>query len=180
VKSSGVTRFAAAVAVVATLLSAGACKWNPAGSFSVDDESQPPLSVLRLEEPRADRQLLSGFHQLEQGAWRWTRRSFAVALQPPPDAAPRGARLALRFRLTDSLMSRLRTVTLSASVAHTALPPETYTKAGDYTYARDVPPAALSKGPVKVTFILDHFLKAGEVDRRELGLVVSSVGLVAR
>ncbi len=107
-------------------------------------------------------------------------RSFAVALQPPPDAARSGARLALRFRLTDSLMSRLRTVTLSASVARTALPPETYTKAGDYTYARDVPPEALSKPPVKVAFTLDHFLKAGEVDPRELGLVVSSVGLVAK
>lgn len=179
-KSNGLARVAAAAAVVATLLSAGACKWNPAGSFSVDDESQPPLSVLRLGESRADTQLLSGFHQLEQGAWRWTMRNFAVALQPPPDAARRGARLALRFTLPDSLISRLKTVTLSASVAKTALPPETYTKAGDYTYARDVPPAALSKPPVKVVFALDHFLKAGEVDPRELGLVVSSVGLVAR
>jgi hypothetical protein len=180
VKSNGLARVAAAAAVAAALVSAGACKWNPAGSFSVDDESQPPLSVLRLEESRADTQLLSGFHELEQGAWRWTMRSFAVALQPPPDAARSGARLALRFILPDSVMSRRKTVTLSASVAQTVLPPETYTKAGDYTYARDVPSAAFLRPPVKVVFRLDHFLEAGEVDPRELGLVVSSVGLVAR
>ena len=68
----------------------------------------------------------------------------------------------------------------AATVAGTPLPPETYTKAGDYTYVRDVPASALTTPPVKVAFALDRFLKAGEVEPRELGLVVSTVGLVGK
>jgi hypothetical protein len=156
------------------------CKQKPSQTVMVDDESQPALSVLHVAHPRADTQLLNGFHKVEQGSWRWTMGSFAVALEPPAGAAQNGARLELRFTLPDPVVARHKTVTLSASVAGTALPPETYTKAGEYTYTRDVPSAALSTPPVKVTFALDHFLKAGEVEPRELGLVVSTVGLLAK
>lgn len=165
--------------VVASLAACGwACKQKPAQTVMVDDESQPPLSVVYVAHPRADTQLLSGFHKVEGGAWRWTMGKFSVALQPPPGAVQSGARLELRFSLPESVMTRRKTVTLSAWVAGTALPPETYTKAGDYTYARDVPAAALAAPPVKVAFALDNYLKAGEVDPRELGLVVLSVGLM--
>ena len=167
---------------VAALLAASgwSCRPKPAQTVMVDDESQPALSVLHVAHPRADTQLLSGFHKIEEGAWRWTKGSFAVALEPPPGAAQNGARLELRFTLPDPVIARRKAVTLSATVAGTPLPPETYTKAGDYTYVRDVPASALTTPPVKVAFALDRFLKAGEVEPRELGLVVSTVGLVGK
>lgn len=166
--------------VAAFALGAWGCKQKPAETVVVDDESQPALSVVNVAHPRADTQLLSGFHRVEEGAWRWTMGKFAVALEPPAGAAQKGARLELQFTLPEPVIERRKAVTLSAWVAGTALPPETYTKAGGYTYAQDVPAAALATPPVKVEFALDKFLKAGEVDPRELGVVVSSVGLVGK
>jgi hypothetical protein len=168
-------------AALAVVLAGGcACKRKPKQVEMVDDESQPALSVLHVAHPRADRQLLSGFHGVEQQAWRWTMGTFAVALEPPPGSAQRGATLELRFSMPESVISRRKSVTLQAFVAGTALAPETYNKAGDYTYTRDVPAAALAVPPVKVVFSLDHYLKAGEIDPRELGLVATSVGLISK
>jgi hypothetical protein len=169
-------------AIAAAVLAAGpACKWKSADQVAVDDEGQPALSVVNVAQPRTDRQLLSGFHGVEGGgAWRWTMGKFAVALEPPPGAARNGATLELKFTLPESVIERRKTVTLSAWVERAPLGPETYTKAGKYTYARDVPARACVLSPVKAGFALDHFLGAGEVDSRELGLIVSSVGLTAK
>jgi hypothetical protein len=170
-----------AAAILAALLTTGsACKWKPADVVVVDDEGQPALSVVNVAQPRTDRQLLSGFHEVEGGAWRWTMGKFAVALEPPPGAAQNGATLELKFTMPGSVIERRKTVTLSAWVERTPLAPETYTKAGKYTYTREVPASALVMSPVKAAFALDNFLKAGEVDPRELGLVVASVGLAAK
>ena len=74
-----------------------------------------------------------------------------------------------------------KSVTLTAAVGDTALPPETYTESGNFLYKRDVPAAAFAAGtPVKVAFSTDKFLRAGEVEGRELALVVHSAGLVAK
>lgn len=151
------------------------CAWS-CGPV-VDDESLAPLSALVLSRPRADTQLLEGFHQLEAGAWRWTKGRFAVALAPPAGASSRGAKLMLRFTLPDTVISRKKAVTLSSAIAGTPLAPETYTKAGNYFYTRFVPASALANPPLKATFALDPYAKAGEIDERELGLVLHSVGL---
>ena len=164
-----------AAATATALLIGWGCQRKPEQTVMVDDETRPALSVLNVGHPRADSQLLSGFYGVEEHSWRWTQGKFAVALQPPPEAA-KGVRLDLQFALPESLMSRRKAVTISANVAGTALPPEIYTRAGDYTYSRDVPSEALAKPPIKVVFAIDQPLKAGEVEPRELGLVAKSVG----
>ncbi|MGD0201842.1 MAG: hypothetical protein ABSD27_13915 [Bryobacteraceae bacterium] len=170
-----------AAAVSALLIwSAGACKRRPPQVETVEDENQPALSVVPVAHPRAAPQLLNGFHQVEENSWRWTMGRFAVAVQPPPGSSERGARLELRFSLPDSVVSRRGPVTLSAWVEGTALPPQTYAQAGEHTYARDVPPEALRLAPARVSFALDKFLRAGEIEARELGLVVTSVGLAPK
>jgi hypothetical protein len=170
-------------AVVAVGLVAGgwSCKRRPSQVETVEDENQPALSVVQVAHPRAAGQLLSGFHQVEQNAWRWTMGKFAVILMPPPSAAQKGARLELHFTLPQSVVSLRQSVTVAAAVEETALPPQTYTKAGTYVYKADVPAAALFAGtPVKVSFTLDKFIKAGEVETRELGLVVNTIGLMPK
>jgi hypothetical protein len=166
-------------AAALVLLSGWGCKRKPEQTVMVDDESRPALSVLNVGHPRADTQLLSGFYGIEENSWRWTKGKFAVALVPPPEAV-HGVRLELHFALPESLMSRRKAVTISAAVAGTPLAPETYTKTGDYTYTRDVPPEALAQPPVKVTFAIDNPLKPGEVEPRELGLVVTSIGFAGK
>jgi hypothetical protein len=139
--------------------------------------NQPPASSLDFSDPNRAFQLLSGFHAIEFGAWRWTMRRFAVALQPPPGAASAGAILALDFTVPEPVIARRKAVTLSVTADAVALPPHTYEQKGDYRYTAVVPAAVLNSGPVKFEFTLDRCLEAGEVDGRELGVVVRSVAL---
>jgi hypothetical protein len=171
----------AAVVAVGVVAGGWSCKRRPSQVETVEDENQPALSVVQVAHPRAAGQLLSGFYPVEQNAWRWTSGKFAVILMPPLGAAQKGAWLELHFALPQSVLSLRQSVTLSAAVEDTALPPETYTAAGSYIYKREVPAAALSAGtPVKVSFKLDKFIKAGEVETRELGLVVNTIGLMPK
>jgi len=173
-------RLIAAALVVVLVASAAACRRRPPQVDTVEDENQGALSVIQVAHPRATPQLLSGFHQVEQNSWRWTASRFAVLLGAPAGAQQNGARLEVRLTVPEPVISRRKSVTLSCSVEGTPLAPETYTREGEVTYERDVPAAALARPPVKVTFGVDKFLKAGEVETRELGIIISSVGLVPR
>lgn len=170
---------AAALAVVVVLATAG-CRRRPPQVETVEDENQGALSVIHVAHPRATPQLLSGFHQVEQNSWRWTSSRFAVLLGAPAGASQNGARLEVRLSVPESVLARRKTITLSCAVEGTPLAPETFVREGEATYTRDVPAPALARPPVKVTFAVDHFLKAGEVETRELGIIVSSVGLLEK
>lgn len=171
----------AALVAVGMVAGGWSCKRRPSQVETVEDENQPALSVLQVAHPRAAAQLLSGFYGVEQNAWRWTMGKFAVILMPPLSAPQKGAWLELTFVLPQSVLSLRQSVTLAAAVEDTALPPETYATPGSHTYRREVPAAALSAGtPVKVSFTLDKFAKSGELETRELGLVVTTIGLLPR
>jgi hypothetical protein len=176
------TRYGLAAVLAAGLVAGGwSCKRRPPQVETVEDENQPALSVVQVAHPRAAAQLLNGFYGVESNAWRWTMGKFAVILMPPAGSAQKGAWLELHFTLPQSILNLRQSVTLSASVEETPLPPELYTKSGAYTYRREVPAAALAAGtPVKVSFALDKFAKSGELETRELGLVVSSIGLLPK
>lgn len=131
--------------------------------------------MVQVADPKNTAQLLKGWHAVEQGSWRWTEKQFSVALKPP--AAGRPATLQLKFSLPDALLQRLHSITLSASVNGVALPSETYTQPGAHVYAQSVPANALAGPAVQVDFSLDKALGPDDNDRRELGVVVSSVGL---
>lgn len=134
-------------------------------------------SVARMGDPRAAPQLLKGFYAIENNSWRWTAGTFAVALRPPRNAMLNGATLHFRFALPEAILSKVKSVTLSASVNGTALAPETYTKTGEFDYSRDVDAKLLAGEAVNVEFRMDHFVPAGAIEDRELGLIASSAGL---
>jgi hypothetical protein len=123
---------------------------------------------------------LKGFHDVEGNAWRWTMGKFSVTLQPPANAPQKGATLVVKMSIPEAIMSRVNSTTLTANVNGAAIPGETYTKAGDHIYSKDVPASALSADAVTVEFALDKYLPPGAVDQRELGLVVSSIGFEAK
>jgi hypothetical protein len=75
------------------------------------------------------------------------------------------------------IVEKLKTISLSAAIGGSALPPETYTQAGDYTYTREVAPALLAGGSVRVDFQLDKSIPPSGADLRDLGVVVLSAGL---
>lgn len=125
-------------------------------------------------------QLLKGFHGVESNAWRWTQKDFAVALGAPTGSEHNGATLALRFSVPEVVIQKLKSVSLSASVNGLALSPQQYTSSGFYTYKREVPADRLQRGQAVVEFSLDKALEPGEVERRQLGIIASQVGLEAK
>jgi hypothetical protein len=144
-------------------------------------EEAPRLpSAVSTGDPKSAAQLISGFHQIEDGAWRWTQRQFTVSLGTPPGGVQRGATLSLKLTVAPVIIQKLKTITLSASINGAELPPETYTHPGDYVYQRDVPPNLLSADSVRVNFQVDHVMVPGGADQRELGLVVLRAGLESK
>lgn len=133
-----------------------------------------------MNDPGAGAQLVRGVYALEEDRWRWTSSRFTVILMPPPGAAERGARLDLMLTIPDVIVKELGSMTLSALAGEVPLAPETYTRAGEYTYTRDVPASALKGDSVSIEFATDKAIPAGKADQRELALVVTSIGLVAK
>ena len=74
----------------------------------------------------------------------------------------------------------LKTIALSATAGSTALPPETYSTAGDFAYVRDVPASELSGDSVRIDFQLDKAMAPSGADIRELGIIVLNIGLESK
>jgi len=141
------------------------------------DEEPPRLAMmLSVADPRAATQLINGFYSLENNSWRWTAGKFTVMLRPPRAAETNGAVLKFKFNLPEAVLSKVKTLAISANVNGTALSPESYTQPGEYTYTREVPPKAFTGDAAKVEFTLDKFLPPSSSDLRELGVIATMVG----
>jgi hypothetical protein len=131
---------------------------------------------LRTADPAIASQL-EGFHKIEDDAFRWTQRRFAVTF-PLSDFQKDGrARLELQVYVPDIVIQKLGAIVLSARVANHSMAPETFAKPGTFTYSRDIPAAWLSAGPNRVDFELDKAMPPSATDPRELGIIVSRASL---
>ncbi len=164
-------------AVLVLAIALGGCKRAQPRVDTIEDDNRPPKARLEMQDPQSEVQLLAGFYNLEQNSWRWTKGSFSAVLGSPTGAAEKGARLEVKFALPDSVISRRKSVAFMASIEGHALAPETYTTVGDHTYVRDVPASVFAGRVVKADFSMDKYLAAGEVEARELGLVLKGIGL---
>lgn len=145
-----------------------------AASLKTEPTVPPALSSLHMADPAAAAQLVSGFHGVEQSAWRWTERKFSVVLNPPQGSAP--AQLKFRFALSPVVLDRLKSVTLMASTDGASIGSETYTAPGEYLFVKPLPVQTAGQ-PITIHFELDRALAAGELETRELGVIAISVGL---
>jgi len=167
--------------LIATAALAGALLSLPTGCRPRDkirlEPTQETLnlkSAVHMADPEIVPQLISGFHPLEQNSWRWTTGKFAVMLKPPA-SAPAGAHLTVRLSVPEAVLRHTGPVTLTAALNGATLGSATWTAAGEYTFAAQVPANQLGADPITIDFALDKFLAAGTVETRELGLIVSSV-----
>jgi len=135
--------------------------------------------MLSTADPRADKQLISGFFGNE-GLGRWTGRTFRAVLKPPPAAGRKGAIVVVRFGVPKSSMDVLGSMHLSATVNGVALAPQEYIRSGEADYIRDVPATAFRGGNATVDFVLDKVLPASGNERRDLGVVVTTIGFEAK
>jgi hypothetical protein len=141
---------------------------------------QPTVTLptyIRTADPRAANQLLSGFHSIEEGRWRWTAARFSAESGAPSDAAVRGVKLRIQLYVSKSIEDNGGT-TLSCALDGAKLQPEPYSKTGAYAFVRDTPPV-LSPNPV-LTCSLSRPLPPSGADARELGIVIDSIALDSR
>jgi hypothetical protein len=162
---------------LALLLTPAACRQHRKRAAPRVSEDTVQASMINVYDPRAASQILQGFYPVEGADWRWTQKAFSVSLGPPRAAAQQGAQLELDFAIADAIIQRLKSITLSASITGLKLAPQTYTTAGQFTYIRDVPADRLRTDTVPVEFTLDKALPPSPSDSRELGLIVTQVGL---
>jgi hypothetical protein len=167
--------FVFALAAVAAI-AAGCNRRDKVPVGQTQEEAPRMATMLHVADPRADQQLLVGFHAVEQNSWRWTEQSFSVALRPPRDAAKNGVILQLKFSLPEVVSQKLGAVALEATVAGSPLGKESYTVPGELTYTREVPAKLLAGDSVRVDFDLDKSLPPNDSDQRNLGIIVSAVG----
>jgi len=172
-----------AILAMGLAFAAVACKRtaNHSESGSVPGATPELLSVVAMDDPRAATQLVHGFYSLEGGPWRWTAGQFSVILRPPPgSAAQDGARLEVNLNIPDVVFQQLGAMTLSVTAAGIPLMPEKYTEPGNHIYTRDVPASALAGDSVAIEFATDKMIPAGKLEKRELALIVTSIGLVSK
>ena len=163
------TRRAAILCTVALALTVG-CRHKEKGLSS----------MVSMADPTTATQLASGFHAVENGAWRWTMKKFSVVLKPPMGSDQTGATLRFKLFISDDQINRLGPITVSAEINGTQLDPQTFDKPGDTVYSRPVPADALKSPSVKVNFALDKAREPDNVDGRQLGVVASVIGLQPR
>ncbi len=173
------TRILTGALAALAMISLPACK-SHANRVETEEEAPRMKSVVRMNDAKAQSQLLNGFFGIEANAWRWTSPKFSVVLRVPPGAATKGARLVFKLNVPEPVIQTLSNTTLSAKVGDAPLQPETYNKTGDYTYARDVPSSALQGDSVVVDFSLNKSVPPGPVDKREFGIVAQQVGLESK
>ncbi len=133
-------------------------------------------SSINMADPSEGPQLLNGFYDIE-GKSRWTARNFTVLLKGLPESNPQGAELALKLYIPDSQIQKLGAITLSAEVGGQELPARTFSQSSEYTYSARVPAEALLSGFAVVNFRLDKSSGGLNGDARDLGVVVTEVGL---
>ncbi len=115
-----------------------------------------------------------GFHSVEGGGWRWTEGAFTIMMQRPPGEAE----LALDFNIAEATIERLGPLLLTASINGAPLASQEYRQAGPQRFVWRL--TASGSGDLAGRFHLSKFLKRGEVDQRELGIIVKSVGISKR
>ena len=136
-------------------------------------------STIRMADMHAKKQLISGFYNLEAGAWRWTRKECSVQLAVPRGAAESGAVLKFQGSAPAEALASTGSITMSSSVSGVSLPPQTITKPGEFVYQADVPASAVQALTVTAEFRLDHTFRAPN-DERELGVISSVISLQSK
>jgi hypothetical protein len=120
-------------------------------------------------------QFIDGWHSIEEGGWRWTERRFSARIRVPEQQ--KEPVLRLHFTLPQALMDRVTSVKIQAKVNEVKLDSQKFQKPGGYVFERSIPRKSLNGDMALVEFELDNALPAHEMDERELGVIVSSIGI---
>ena len=174
----GIVLFAGALA-----LSNAACKSDRSRVTVQNEETPQPshlLSTVKMNDPAAASQLVSGFYAVENNAWRWTAGKFSVLLRTPP-GAQNGATVTLSFTIPDVIIQKLGKIKVTAAVGGMELKSEEYDTAGPYMLTADMPAGPqLKADSITVDFTVDKTMRPDGGDRRDLAIVANSVSIASK
>jgi len=117
-----------------------------------------------------------GFYGLEANSWRWTKREFTLAFQNPR----RAATITVHVTIPEISIQHSGTITMSLRVGQRVLPPETFSRSGEYAVTRRLEPAWMGNGLAQFDFRLDKTMIPSAADQRELGIIFTSASLDAK
>lgn len=166
-------------AAVFALILAPGCKrvHHPNPNATIEEESELSASI-DISNPRDAAQLLNGFYNLEQNAWRWTAGRFSVSLAPPKSAAPGAGKLEFRFTVPDIAAAELAGVTVRAAVDGRSLGAYQAARPGEQTAVFPVPPELMQADALIVDFTLDKTIPRRDGETRDLGVIALGFRLV--
>ncbi len=170
--------------LISTAFVAAGCRGKRATTVQ-NDEGEPAaklpvVSALKMNDPAAPAQIVKGISALENNSWRWTGGNFSFVLKTPPGAAQKGGTVSLTLVVSEAVLKQVHSQTLTAAIGDKTLGTQKFTEAGNYTFAADVPAAALTTDTVTVDFSLDNSLAPSASDRRELGVIATAVALESK
>lgn len=147
--------------------------------YTVEDPDSHLVATIPIGNPKFEAQLKSGFHQIEEGGWRWAASKFVVEIKAPFASQKLGATLTLKGSLPEVLYSKTGPIQLSAKLNSTVLPPLKFKQAGDFVYEVEVSAKAMTASHILIEFTADKFLPPNTLpnDGRELALIVTSISL---
>jgi SAM-dependent methyltransferase len=129
---------------------------------------QDIVLLSKQADPTEKLHLGEGWHQLEKGCWRWTKRTCVAEVPRPSGAA---STLRFRFTVVEALLGNLG-LRLRATAAGVRLPDCSYWTVGEHLYVQDIPPSALNGPSIPIHFEIENGYSAVADDLRELGVQV--------
>jgi cephalosporin hydroxylase len=163
----------AAVAILLVLIAA--CHRKPKSAPGLDAAgSALGASDVAIGDPVFQPVLLRGFYESE-GGWRWTGRTFALAITPPPgkDATS----LLFEFTLPIEVTRTIPAVNLTARVNGVDIGHKRFDKEGKHEFSAPVPDNLLHPGqPAEIEFELDRSIR-DDAKNRELGIIALHAAL---
>lgn len=130
-------------------------------------ERKPTLSVLPMNAPKAEQQIVSGIYWLENDKWRWMGQKGMILLKSPGS----NATLWVRFYIPDQAPGR----TIAVKLNDRQVAEHTYAGPGNYEITE---PVHLEGDTATVTITIDKSFSIPG-DQRQLGLILTEAGLRA-
>jgi hypothetical protein len=143
---------------------------------AVPPEPRPKLSYLKMGDIRCRPQLLSGWYNIEEGAWRWMAKEAEAVVRAPSGYS---SEFALQLFFPPDYMERAGgPVTVSVTLDGKPLAKETYVRPGGYRMSAAAPRNRSTSPEATVGIRLNRALPPSGAERRELGAVVSALGFL--
>jgi 2-polyprenyl-3-methyl-5-hydroxy-6-metoxy-1,4-benzoquinol methylase len=149
--------------------------WSDPRSLASDARLFCLVRSRNRTDPTVGAGRIEGWHELEDGRWRWTERRFSAALRMPQSLEDSAVKL--RFVIPQELLAQNGVVTLAAQVNGCRLPERTYGRPGEFLYREALPAETGAGSTVRVQFELSHAVAPHGDDERELGVCVAAIGI---